>query len=232
MIAGCQCDDTGAAVHVWLCARRCLPPRTCCHAHRSAARQLSHHMPPPTCPPDAGPERPGPFNRDCLVTLDATATNIAPVVTATTDVPTWGNEPHHVSCGHAVRQAPPGRGSNDPACVHCSMLPPPASAAQLLPPAAPRSPACWPAAAPQPPPSYCSPAIRLLLAVLLQVGFTSATAQDVLLAGGLFSYRPNPLRFKFRATPDIYMFDTSNSEAAGTDAATPKFTGVSLQGKR
>jgi len=134
MIAGCQCDDTGAAVHVWLCARRCLPPRTCCHAHRSAARQLSHHMPPPTCPPDAGPERPGPFNRDCLVTLDATATNIAPVVTATTDVPTWGNEPHHVSCGHAVRQAPPGRGSNDPVCVHCSMLPPPASAASCCSP--------------------------------------------------------------------------------------------------
>jgi hypothetical protein len=113
------------------------------------------------------------------------------------------------------------------ACFCCLLLlPGHPPAGQLL------LPSRRPAAAPQPPPSYCSPAIRLLLAVLLQVGFTSATAQDVLLAGGLFSYRPNPLRFKFRATPDIYMFDTSNSEAAGTDAATPKFTGVSLQGKR
>lgn len=61
------------------------------------------------------------------------------------------------------------------------------------------------------------------------MGFTSA-AQDTLLAGGLLSYRPNLLRFKFRATPDIYMFDTSN--VAGTsDAANPKFTGVTLQGK-
>jgi hypothetical protein len=59
----------------------------------------------------------------------------------------------------------------------------------------------------------------------------TGSAQEGLVAGGLFSYRPNPFRLKFKATPDLYVFDTSNSEAAGTDASKPKFTGCSLQGK-
>jgi hypothetical protein len=44
-----------------------------------------------------GPDRPSPYNRDFLATIDATLP-ASPVVTHTTDIPTWSNEPHHVSC--------------------------------------------------------------------------------------------------------------------------------------
>ena len=70
----------------------------------------------------------------------------------------------------------------------------------------------------------CRPVCRL------QMGFSSS-AQEVLAAGGLFSYRANPTKLKFGATPDIYFFDTSNNDTFGTDASKPKFTGCSLQGK-